>query len=191
MSVPVFVETITTLLNHPDPQLRRRALALFNQKVEEQRSVMAEKNAGDEEVETSTMLFLKMVDHLTEILAQKSKGNTPSFVYFPFLFFFLFFSFLFFSFLSFLVFIYYIAGQSTAQLEEDAVNRQMALLSLEILCRSFGDTHPVPFVQVSLDAIIRSINHTDLTVVSSALVAFASHAKQLGMAHLFLSNSNN
>jgi len=94
MSVPVFVETITTLLNHPDPQLRRRALALFNQKVEEQRSVMVEKNAGnEEEVETSTMLFLRMVDHLTEILAQKSKGTLPPFSWL--LFFLFFFSLLF------------------------------------------------------------------------------------------------
>ncbi|KAL6058638.1 snoRNA-binding rRNA-processing protein utp10 [Balamuthia mandrillaris] len=82
---------------------------------------------------------------------------------------------------------------------ESVINKQTALLSLEILCRNFGATNPNPFLLVSSDVVIRYVQHhsqlhkrtsankgstqvseiENSKIISSALICLATHCTQL------------
>ncbi len=109
MSTPMFIETVSDLLVHPDsqvrhlpslcppftlltagrahaihPQMRQRALELFNEKVEEQKTLQEKKKAGDEGLANSTKLFLDMVPKLTNIIKDKDMVRPPPLLPFAF-----------------------------------------------------------------------------------------------------------
>lgn len=66
-------------------------------------------------------------------------------------------------------------GQVTAQEEEEqAINRQTALYSLKLLCRSFGSSHQEPFVPVLNKAVELVANKDEeKNVMGSALLCVA------------------
>jgi hypothetical protein len=57
--------------------MRQRALELFNEKVEEQKTLQEKKKAGDEGLANSTKLFLDMVPKLTNIIKDKDMVRPP------------------------------------------------------------------------------------------------------------------
>jgi len=127
LSIGAFIHCITKLLQHKDPQIRRRSLIIFNDRITNDKEVMSQK-----EVE----LYMKMVDALLGII--DSKDNTP----------------------------------------ELDVNKQSALLSIEILSRSFAKNNCDPFVK-SLPAITKCIQHQNSQVIASALICLASVCGEL------------
>jgi len=127
LSIGAFVHCITKLLQHNDPQIRRRALILFNDRITNDKEVMSKK-----EVE----VYMKMLDALLGII--DSKDNTP----------------------------------------ELDVNKQSALLSIEILARNFAKTESDPFVK-TLPAITKCIQHPNSQVIASALLCLASVCGEL------------
>src|SRR5690625_1022726 len=132
--------------------MRKRALLFFSDKVEEQKVVTSGGKRGKvQEIDTSIMLYLNMIDSLTEILVQAKP----------------------------LLKVVYTSRQlthktiltyTTPSSEEDITNKQMALLSLEVLCRHFGSAHPASFLHTALDGVIRGVHHSDAAVISSSLL---------------------
>lgn len=65
-------------------------------------------------------------------------------------------------------------GPSDATEAEQAINRQTALYSLKLLCRSFGSTHQEAFVPVLLQAVhIVTAAEEEKNVTGSALLCIA------------------
>lgn len=138
MSTPMFIETVSDLLVHPDSQMRQRALELFNEKVEEQKSLQEKKKAGDEGLANSTKLFLDMVPKLTNIIKDKDMA------------------------------------------EDMSLTKQTALLSLEMLSRTFAATYPTHFLGATFDVVSAAMRHANPSVQGSALICQAAICLQLG-----------
>ncbi|XP_021180452.2 HEAT repeat-containing protein 1 isoform X1 [Fundulus heteroclitus] len=67
-----------------------------------------------------------------------------------------------------------IVGKSPGTVSEQAINRQTALYSLKLLCRSFGSAHQEVFVPVLLLAVdIATVTKEEKNVVGSALLCIA------------------
>ena len=59
------------------------------------------------------------------------------------------------------------------------MNIQTALLTLEILARHFGSSHPEKF-SPSAAISVECVSHPSLPVVSSAVISFATHCAEMG-----------
>jgi U3 small nucleolar RNA-associated protein 10 len=128
LSLPGFVVAISKLLQHSDPQIRKRALFLFNEKIENEREALTEKQ---------TELFLNMVESIAGILQKK---------------------------------------ESTEELD---VNKQSALLSLEILARNFAKENSAKFLEV-IPHIIQALQHSNSQVAASASICVATLSMEIG-----------
>eukprot|EP00750_Incisomonas_marina_P009467 INCI16013.2.p1 GENE.INCI16013.2~~INCI16013.2.p1 ORF type:complete len:2717 (-),score=507.89 INCI16013.2:1526-9676(-) len=158
LSIPGFLAAIGELLMHSDPNIRRKALDLFNQKVTQEAGVLS-----PEEV----VLFLDFTAQLQRLLDDEfaqckaadalerktaaAERRAPS------------------------------ASASSATV----ANMQAALLSLHILSRAFAEAHPEPFLTL-LPAVVRIVAdpsfgiHWRPHVLGSALVCLASLCGGLG-----------
>ncbi|XP_062938968.1 HEAT repeat-containing protein 1 isoform X2 [Cynocephalus volans] len=125
-----FIPVIRGLVCNPLPSVRRKALDLLNNKLQQ--------NAHWKE--KTVYRFLKLVPVLLAI----------------------------------------VQGGKEAE-EEQAINRQMALYTLKLLCKNFGAGHPEPFVPV-LDAAVNLISperREERNVLGSALLCVAEVASTL------------
>ncbi|XP_008571640.1 PREDICTED: HEAT repeat-containing protein 1 [Galeopterus variegatus] len=125
-----FIPVIRGLVCNPLPSVRRKALDLLNNKLQQ--------NAHWKE--KTVYRFLKLVPVLLAI----------------------------------------VQGGKEAE-EEQAINRQMALYTLKLLCKNFGAGHPEPFVPV-LDAAVNLISperKEERNVLGSALLCVAEVASTL------------
>lgn len=146
LSVSSFVKSLHHLIEYPDPQIRRRALLLLNEKVEQ---------VSESQVSATDLAsFMQLVDKLALMIT-----GTPV----P------------------------VAGEKKTPdtLPESSVNKQTALLSLEILVRSFAsranETQSRQFLD-ALKAVLQCLQTTDeQQVVSSSLVCCATFCAQMGV----------
>ncbi|OQR98818.1 hypothetical protein ACHHYP_07843 [Achlya hypogyna] len=132
LTAPGFVAVIGELLQHEDGAIRRRALQLLNERIEETEATLT----VEEE-----LLFVEMLDDLSAVLADDSA----------------------------------LLG-----------DKQMALLSVDVLCRFFASKHSAPFLEVfptvlaccQLPLEVGANGH----VVGSAFVCLSNLCQALGPA---------
>jgi len=140
--------------------MRQRALDLFNEKVEEQKTF----HEIDSDRSNSTKLFLEMVPKLTNIVKDKEMVGRFSFS----------------SLLCFLLPFPLLTALASPQSEDMALTKQTALLSLDILSRNFAANHSSHFLGAPFEVIIAAVRHSNPCVQGSALVCLATLCLQLG-----------
>lgn len=181
LSVPGFIAVIDTLLHHEEPSIRRRALQLFNAKVKED---------AEELSPSQVLLFLDMLGDLHSILRQPPAARAPAPrepdsvrlakrrrrepVAAPALA------------------VAHAGSDADAEagaVEDaeaaaaDAVNRQVALLSVHILAGAFGRMHPQPFLRVLPTVValaVQPLERANKQLLSSAFVCLATLCTALG-----------
>lgn len=134
LSTPGFVAVISELLRHENSLVRKKAMQLFNERLQNDRVSLS---AGEE------LLFIDMLDELNTILQNKD-GN------------------------------------------ENSMNIQTALLSVDILARNFAAEHTKRF-QVILPTLVKYVNvdvarasTTVLHIMGCAFVALSSVCRAVG-----------
>jgi len=160
MSLECFVEAIRGLLAHPNSEIRRHALALLNDKLDKHRAHM---------VDLHVSLVLDLLPVLTKVVAS---GSTVP-----------------------------LTEESnddddddaddaddadddemaTGRAFEPAANRQVSLLTMEILARNFAAEHADRFVQSTLPVLVSALERDrEHVVLASALICLATHCAELG-----------
>ncbi|KAF1318510.1 hypothetical protein FI667_g13898, partial [Globisporangium splendens] len=119
LSTPGFVAVIGELLHHENSMVRKKAMQLFNERLQEERASLT---SGEE------LLFVDMLDEL-EVILQNADGN------------------------------------------ENTVNVQTALLSVDILARNFATTHAKRFQQ-SLPTVVKYVELDPSTASPTTLHLF-------------------
>eukprot|EP00026_Physarum_polycephalum_P000142 Phypoly_transcript_00142.p1 GENE.Phypoly_transcript_00142~~Phypoly_transcript_00142.p1 ORF type:complete len:2127 (+),score=276.73 Phypoly_transcript_00142:96-6476(+) len=123
LSIPAFITSIDKLLTHADPQIRRRALVILNNKLGECRATINRQEAN---------LFVGLTSSLSKIVTSNETDG----------------------------------------------NKQSALLSMEILCRNFGEEFAYKFVEL-LPVVVTAMSSVNHHVVSSSLLCVASLCSEL------------
>jgi hypothetical protein len=161
MPIAAFTRAIRDLLQYPDSSIRQTALRMLNDKILK----ATEHNMLTKE---HIRLFLSMVDVLVALIQNGLQPKSQR-VH---------------------------SGEEDEQemqeedgdrmddddndggVYESAVNIQTALLSLEILARYFSGAHPDTFAP-SLSLLPLCMRHKSIYVVSSAVIAFATHCAEM------------
>lgn len=122
-----FITVMRGLMGNQLPSVRRKAMELLNNKLQQ-------RSHWDQE---QVNVLLELIDDLLSIV-----GKAP--------------------------------GKVTAEEEEQAINRQTALYSLKLLCRSFGAGHQEAFLPVLVRAVeIVTTPEEEKNVMGSALLCIA------------------
>eukprot|EP01113_Clastostelium_recurvatum_P050026 TRINITY_DN937_c0_g1_i3.p1 TRINITY_DN937_c0_g1~~TRINITY_DN937_c0_g1_i3.p1 ORF type:complete len:1762 (-),score=318.92 TRINITY_DN937_c0_g1_i3:233-5518(-) len=163
-----FLQTVRRLLTHSDAYIRRRALQILNDRIEEEARVRGRgrrkgKGIPDEEV----VMYIALGHNLATMIQgnetslplkekTKKKGkrstqdDTPE------------------------------AQEEAARRADDVdVNQQTALLSLEILARNFASSHPASFSE-HIPALMHAMSSPSVQVVASSLISLATFCAELG-----------
>jgi hypothetical protein len=130
LDLPTFVNLVTKLLHHEDPQIRRRSLQLFNDKITEERGRLT-------------------AEQVTQLV-----GLGPGLIE-------------------------VIQGPGTEA--ELVLNKQTALLSLEILVRHFSASAPATFVEFLSQVCSVLEKETSPILISTCLITCTSFMAELGV----------